>query len=47
MSGNINQSVQVSMFDFQFDQPSFGGMQVRVQDFFKFKLLALIILGYS
>jgi len=34
------------MFDFQFDQPSFGGMQVRVQDFFKFKLLAPIIRGY-
>ena len=23
---NVNQCVQVSMFDFEFDQPSFGGM---------------------
>ena len=34
MSGNINQRVQVRMVDFQFDQSSFGGVQVQVQGIF-------------
>lgn len=34
MSGNIDQCVQVRMVDFQFDQSSFGGVQVQVQGIF-------------
>lgn len=34
MSGNIDQRVQVCMVDFQFNQPSFGGVQVQVQGVF-------------
>ena len=34
MSGNIDQRVQVRMVDFQFDQSSFGGVQVQVQGIF-------------